>query len=91
VAFPFGGHPTLKRFIEFAVEQGCKTIVFVRATKEGRSYESIRLENPTGGHVTIPNPAYEEHLEPSMVSHYQRRLGIKTPFAAAPEAQEPKP
>ena len=31
------------------------------------------------------NPDMKEHLSPSMVSYFQRRLGMKTPFPGEPE------
>jgi len=35
--------------------------------------------------VAIAIPGDGERLEPSMVGYIQRRLGLKTPFAATPE------
>ena len=82
---PFGGHPTLRRFLEYAGENGCTVRTVVRSTRKGMSYESLEITNPEGGRVAIPNPDFDERLVPSMVSFYQRRLGIRTPFASQPE------
>jgi hypothetical protein len=35
--------------------------------------------------VVLVNPDMDEHMAPSMVSYFQRRLGMKTPFPAEPE------
>jgi hypothetical protein len=86
MAHPFGGHPSLVEFLDFAVSQGCVTQKVVRATARGRTYVALVVTNPLGGTLTIPNPQFEERLSPSMVSQYHRRLGIKTPFAEKPES-----
>lgn len=47
----------------------------------------IEVTNGTSGaRIAIPDPDLMERLTPSMVTHYQRRLGIKTPFAELPQA-----
>lgn len=88
MSYPFGGHPTLKRFIEYAKEHGCDVQVSVRSTCSGRAYEAVVINNPNGGQLTVPNPDYDERLTTSVISNYQRRLALKTPFAAMPEAPE---
>ena len=85
MSFPFGGHPTLKRMVEWLSDQGCEATVFVRTTHNGRTYQVLQVVNPKGGRVSVVEPDFDEHLAPSMVSYMQRRLCIKTPFAALPE------
>ena len=85
MSYPFGGHPTLARFIEYARELGCQVVVDVRQTEAGRAYEALQIKNPDGGRLIIPDPDLAEHLSPSVVTNYQRRLGLKTPFAATPD------
>jgi hypothetical protein len=85
MAFPFGGHPTLKRLLEWLTEQGCKSEIVFRINKQGRTYQALQIVNPKGGKAVIVEPDFDEFLAPSMVSYFQRRLCIKTPFAAQPE------
>jgi hypothetical protein len=85
MAFPFGGHPTLKRLLEWLTEQGCKSEIVFRINKQGRTYQALQVVNPNGSRVVLIDPDFDEYLAPSMVSYFQRRLSIKTPFAAQPE------
>lgn len=91
MAHPFGGHPTLDRFVAFAKEQGCKAELFANTTADGRAYSVLRLENPSGSWVSIVNPELTEYLAPSTVTYYQRRLGIKSHFGAMPEQSTDNP
>ena len=74
MSHPFGGHPTLGRFVEFAKTQGCNSVVEIRQTIAGRTYEALVLTNADGINLTIADPDPAEHLAPTMVSQYQRRL-----------------
>lgn len=86
MSHPFGGHPTLKRLVEWVERNECTWAVSIRNTASGRSYTVLTIRNTkTSGRAIVSNPDFEERLSPSMVSYYQRRLGIKTPFAALPE------
>lgn len=85
MSFPFGGHPTLRRFVEWLVQLGCTATVFVKTTKNGRSYQVLRILNPKGGHVEMAEPDFDELMMPTMVSQFQRRLCIRTPFAELPQ------
>lgn len=85
MAAPFGGHPTLERFVEWVTENGCFSEIKVRDRTNGQPYRSLEITNPSGGRVVIANPDMTEHLAPSEVAYLQRRLAIKTPFAATPE------
>jgi hypothetical protein len=85
VAHPFGGHPTLSRFVEFAKEQGCEAKLYYRTAKSGRAYQVLRIDNPDGCWVIVANPDFTEHLPPSSVAYLERRLNIKTHFASTPE------
>jgi hypothetical protein len=77
MAVPFGGHPTLG---------GAR--VFISVDRNGRSHEVLRIaKDDCCVNIVDPDPA--ERLAPSTVAYLQRRLGIKTPFAAAPEPPKP--
>lgn len=91
MAFPFGGHPTLSRFLEWASENGCVSELKTRMHAiSGRPYRSLEIIGPADSRVSLVNPDMDEHLAPSMVSYLQRRLGVKSPFPAAPEQPDPK-
>ncbi len=86
MAFPFGGHPTLGRFLEWARDNGCTAEIKLRThSTNGRPYKVLEITRAEGGHASIVNPDLQEHLAPSMVSYLQRRLGVKSPFPAMPE------
>lgn len=90
MAVPFGGHPTLPDIIDWARANGCAVETKVRTHAiTGQPYESVEISNPKGGSVVLADPGDGERLEPSMVAYIQRRLGLRTPFAATPE--QPKP
>jgi len=90
VAFPFGGHPTLARFLEWATENGCTAEIKNRShAQTGRPYTALEITRPGGGRAVVPNPDFNEHLAPSMVTYLQRRLGVKSPFPAMPEQPNP--
>ena len=85
MAYPFGGHPTLEMFIEYAKGNGCIVTSIGRISKNGVPYTALVIENTQGGYLTIADPDMSERLTPHMISQYQRRLGLKTPFPSAPE------
>jgi hypothetical protein len=85
MAVPWGGHPTLDRFLEWAKENGCTGETKVRTDQTGRAFTSLELEGPHGGRVAMVVSAMDERLVPSQIAYMQRRLGLKTPFASTPE------
>jgi predicted PhzF superfamily epimerase YddE/YHI9 len=85
MAFPFGGHPTLGQFVEWAIQNNCSAEIKVQHRPTGQAYQVLEIRKSNGGSVAVAEPDLEERLEPSMVTYLQRRLGIKTPFAAQPE------
>jgi len=85
-AAPFGGHPKLSRLVDWLVSAGCKAEIKSRAhATTGQPYQSLEITGPAGSHVALANPDMNEHMAPSMVSYFQRRLGMKTPFPGEPE------
>ncbi len=90
MAFPFGGHPTLERFLEWAKENGCKAQIRTRVhSVTGQPFQSLEITALSGAQVAIVDPDLNEHLAPSQVAYMHRRLGMKSPFPATPE--QPKP
>lgn len=91
MAYPFGGHPKLGEFVEWAQHLKCVAEIKVRVRKSGQPYTALEIVNPAGGSVVVADPDLEEYLAPSEVAYLQRRLAIKTPFASTPElTPEPK-
>lgn len=86
MASPFGGHPKLSRLVDWLQSAGCKVEVKVRNHSiTGQPYRALEITSPTGSRAVLVNPNMDEHLSPSMVSYFQRRLGMKTPFPGEPE------
>ena len=84
MTFPFGGHPTLQDFLSSAIHEGCQVVIVTRTRSTGQPYNSLEITAPSGAQLAIPSPKMNEHLVPNTVGRYQRRLGIKTSFNAAP-------
>jgi hypothetical protein len=85
MSFPFGGHPTLQQFVEFAGQNGCSITVSADTAPSGKVYQTLRINRDTGAGVIIVDPDFRGFLAPSTVTYYQRRLGIRAPFAVSPE------
>lgn len=49
MSVPWGGHPTLDRFVEYAKENGCTVETKVRTDDTGRAFTSVEMKNPKGG------------------------------------------
>jgi hypothetical protein len=91
MSHPFGGHPTLGRFVEFAQQHGCAADVVVLVSRNGSSHEVLHIKGSAARQrVAIVDPDPNERLAPSTVTYYQRRLGIKSPYPAAPEPSAPE-
>ncbi len=86
---PWGGHPTLDRFVEWAKENGCTVDSKVRTDPTGRAFTSLEMVGPHGGRVAMIVSNMDERLVPSQVAYLQRRLAVKAPFAAMPEQPDP--
>lgn len=56
-----------------------------RESGAGYAYPALVIHGPAGSVLTIPDPDFTEYLSPSVVTNYQRRLGIKTDFSGLPE------
>lgn len=86
MAAPFGGHPKLARLVEWLGSVGCKIELKQRNHSiSGQPYRSLEITSPSGSRAVLVNPDMDEYLVPSMVSYFQRRLGMQTPFPAEPE------
>lgn len=79
MAFPFGILPTLHEYIGWANQQGCTTTSGVTMI-EGKMITYQLLTAPSGRHVFVSGVGMQERLQPRMVAHYDRRLGLESPF-----------
>ena len=79
---PFGGHPTLGEYLDWAYRFAECTVQtgFIN----GRPCKKIVA--PSGRWVTIVDKHERERLAPTTVDYFDRRLGIKSPFASLPSA-----
>lgn len=84
MSHPFGGHPTLGRYIQWAQQQGCDFRSGVYGT------DSIsRIVAPDGSKsVVIARMPQSEVLSPSTVAYYDRRLGLDSPFSKTPHGYD---
>lgn len=79
-AHPFGGHPTLADYTDWARDQGCR--VDSRAhLAGGRSAKVTRIVAPSGRFAIEVGTNDDEILVPTAVGRLDRRLGLKSPFA----------
>jgi len=85
MAFPFGGHPTLEQYLEWLRSEGFqyKSGYIVNPTS-GKSLTVIQIENAEGKILTVTGLEMNERLAPSVVERFDRRLGVKSPFASKP-------
>lgn len=85
MAHPFGGHPTLASYIEWARAQGCIARSGIRSDEDGRVHTLTQLlRADKKAWVTVVGLRHDEHLAPTMVGYLDRRLGLTSPFAAMP-------
>ena len=84
MAGPFGGHPTLQRYLDWLREQG-----FHYKTGYVELYEItfslVTVQDAKGDDVyNIGDVAMDEYLTPSQVSYYDSIFGVSSPFPKTP-------
>jgi hypothetical protein len=77
--------------LEWLTAHGCVSEIEYRTSKQGKSFKALVITNPNGGRAILVDPDMEDFLAPSMVSYLQRRLCIKSPYAAQPELTQDPP
>lgn len=87
MSYPFGGHPTLREYIGWCNQQGCTTKSGVQSV-DGVMVTFHIVEAKTGVHVIISGPKMTEHLMPTAVAYYDRRLGLNSPFSKIGDGSE---
>ena len=79
MAYPFGGHPRLREYLEWAQQQGCEV---KHTTKDGVSL--IKITAPDKGRTVIDvigdDLSLDTFLLPSQVWYYDRNLNLKSPW-----------
>jgi hypothetical protein len=56
MSFPFGGHPKLQQFLEFAAEHGCTAKLVTRTSRTGQAYQVLEIRRSTLGRVILADP-----------------------------------
>jgi hypothetical protein len=81
MSFPFGNHPTLGTYIEWLREKhGGSTLTGTGKDSSGRRHATTKLSLPNGNTVVVSGIARTEHVAPRIISHIDRRLGVKSPW-----------
>lgn len=81
MAHPFGGHPTLARYMWWAKEEhGCKAESGYAQDPDGKTHLVTKISTPQGNAVVVVGVKQSEFLVPTMVGYLDRRLGINSPW-----------
>ncbi len=80
-AYPFGGHPTFASYITWAISQNCKVEVGVDTQN---SIPVTKIIAPSGKWVIEAGTLPTDFLVPTTVGKLDRRLGLISPWVAAP-------
>jgi len=81
-AFPFGGHPTFAQYLQWATEQGCTVRTGVDTEQ---SISLTKIINAAGTRWAIVSGLLpSDFLVPTTVGQLDRRLGLISPWFAAP-------
>ena len=79
--FPFGGHPTFARYLEWAREQGCTVEIGVDTED---SIPLVKIIAPSGSWVVEAGTSLDDRLVPTTIGRLDRRLGLTSPWFGAP-------
>jgi len=75
-AYPFGRMPTLREFIDYAKEPGCKLKVLRNKSSESGSIVSCYILGRTGVPLLLANIELNDRLTPSVLRSHERTLQI---------------
>lgn len=87
MAAPFGGHPRLVDYLGWCSAQGCTNQSGFKM-KDGKTVTFHVITSDTGLYVVVSGVGNNEHLMPTTVAYYDRRLGINSPFAKIGDGEE---
>lgn len=85
MAAPFGGHPTLGIYADWALKQGCTVKYGTTMAPSGRAVSILKITAPSGKRVVATGTLQDEHLAPTTIARFDRRLGLKSPFFSLPD------
>ena len=85
VAHPFGGHPTLYEYCQWAIREGCKVTSAVATDPDGRPTTVTIIEAPDGRKAAEIDTQMDDRLVPTTITRLDRRLGLKSSFVKLPE------
>lgn len=82
MAFPFGQLPTLRQFLDKAVELGCEVIDVPGVVGPKGAVDARCLVGPAPHRIPYPLPGLRDNqrLTPSLIGSIERTLGISTGF-----------
>ena len=81
MAFPFGGHPTLAAYIQWARETHSFRAQSIAAPDDaGKTHTAVKIYKDEGPSVVVVGVPQSEHLVPSMIGYLDRRLGLTSPW-----------
>lgn len=85
MAGPFGGHPTLQRYLDWLRGQGFQYKTGYVELEE-MTIPLVSVQDADGNDVfNIGDVPMEEHLAPSQVAYFDSIFGVNSPFAKPPK------
>ena len=87
MATPFGGHPTLQKYLNWLLEQGFsyKTGYYATSSSNGgKILPTVRIEKDGQPMLVIVGVRMDDRLAPSEVERFDRRLEVASPFPKTP-------
>jgi hypothetical protein len=81
MAFPFGGHPTLAAYIDWArTEHNFRAQSGYGQDRRGKTHTVTKIYKDGGPSVVVVGIAQNDRLAPSQVGNLDRRLGLNSPW-----------
>jgi hypothetical protein len=77
---PFGGHPTLGRYIAWIRNLGFEAKSGTGPDESGKTHTVTKIFKEGGSSVVVVGVDQTEHMVATMVGYLDRRLGVKSPF-----------
>lgn len=80
MSMPFGGHPTLAQYLQWAKSVGCTVKYGVGYADDGRPSRMVLVDAPNQRWLVIVEMDDAEYLVPTTIARFDRRLGLSSPF-----------
>ena len=81
MAHPFGGHPTLSQYLDWAKGAGC---VITAGVDSQTSIPLFKIVAPNGRYAFVTGVEPNEYLMATTVGSLDRRLGLLSPWFGLP-------